>query len=67
MPKTDLGHPSLGFQSLNCGSQQPTFVSSIIETGIKYLLKIKIKFFHNIFLVSCLSLFLIEKIKNFKN
>ena len=26
--KTDAGHPSLGFQSLNSGSQPPTFVSS---------------------------------------
>jgi hypothetical protein len=55
--KTDAGHPFFGFQSLNWGSQQPIFVSSIIETGIKYLLKIKIKIFYNVFLVSCLSLF----------
>jgi hypothetical protein len=55
--KTDAGHPALGFPSLNWGSQWPTFVSSIIETGIKYLLKIILKIFHNIFLVSCLSLF----------
>jgi hypothetical protein len=55
--KTDAGHPFFGFRSLNLDSQRPTFVSSIIETGIKYLLKIKIKIFHNIFLVSCLSLF----------
>jgi hypothetical protein len=55
--KTDARHPVFGFPSLNWGSQPPTFVSSIIETGIKYLLKIKIKIFHNIFLVSCLSLF----------
>jgi hypothetical protein len=65
--KTDAGHPSLGFRSLNSGSQGPTFVSSIIETGIKYLLKIKIKIFSQYIFSQLFKLVSIEKIKKFKN
>jgi hypothetical protein len=65
--KTDAGHPVLGFPSLNSGSQRPTFVSSIIETGIKYLLKIKIKIFSQYIFSQLFKLVSIEKIKKFKN